>query len=397
MSTLNTALGQFEATEANLQKLDNLWDQISSLIPDGPAFGSPPEYEELCWTFRRILPVLPAINGFVIEDKLPDYDGIAQSRLDAMELDELSAKLEIEDSLQEQGRQLHEYRYRLRLKRRELVRNRLLELMSIVEVNLGGLTKRFSDPDLESCKVSGDQSWTELKDALSEVDMLLGTVPRPSRWHDLQRHLRFGMVVDLYDIVRFDWPEVSKDLNRSMYGDNDPIPVETKELDDVVSERPSGHVSTKLNWSVLNDESFEHLIYLIVADTPSYENAKRLMKTNAPDHGRDISVERVEHNSLSGVRRYRTIIQCKCWHTRSVRDTDIADTITKIGYWEHPKVNELVIATTGTFTESAVQFVDKHNDSEKALHIDLWPESHLGRILSKRPGLIAQFGLRKDI
>ena len=394
MSTLNIALGQFEATEANLLKLDNLWEQISSLIPDGPSFGSPPEYEELCWTFRRILPVLPAIDGFVIEDQLPDYNGIAQSRLDAMEIEELSAKLKIEEYLQEQGRQLHEYRYRLQLKRRELIRDRLLELMSNVDQILGKLTTRFSDPDSETRRVSEDQSWTELKDVIGEIDMLLGTVVRPSRWHELQRHLHFGMVVDLYDIVRFDWPVVSKGLNKSMYGDSDPIPVETKELGDVVSERPSGHVSTKLNWSVLNDESFEHLIYLIVADTPSYENAKRLMKTNAPDHGRDISVDRVEHNSLSGVHHYRTIIQCKCWHTKSVGDTDIAKVITRIGFWKTPKVNELVIATTGTFTENAVSYVDNHNFSDKALRIEMWPESHIGRILAKRPDLIAQFGLR---
>ncbi len=394
MSTLNTALKQFEATEANLQKLDNLWEQISSLIPDGPVVGSPPEYEELCWTFRRILPALPAINGFVIEDELPDFDGIAQSRLDAMEIDEFGAQLQVEEYLQEQGRQLHEYRYRLQLKRRELIRDRLFELMSNVEEILRELTTRYSDPDSETSKVSDDQSWTKLKVIIGELDMLLGTVVRPARWNDLQRHLHFGMVVDLNDIVRFDWPEVSKGLNKAIFSDNDPIPIETKDLCDVVSEKPSGHVSTRLNLSVLNDESFERLIYLIVSDTPQYENAKWHMKTNAPDHGRDISVDRVEHNSLSGVRRYRTIIQCKCWHTKSVTDTDITDVITRIGYWDPPKVHELVIATTGTFTESAVQFVDKHNDSEKALYIELWPESHIGQILAKRPELIAQFGLR---
>lgn len=393
MSTLNIALKQFEATEANLQKLDNLWEHISSLIPAGPVFGSPPEYDELCWTFRRILPVLPAIDGFIVEDQLPDYNGIARSRLDAMEIDELAAQLEIEEYLQEQGRQLQEYRYRLQTKRRELIRDRLLELMNFVDQTLSELTTRFS-AESETCRVSEDHSWSVLKDTTDEIDMLLGTVARPSRWHDLKRHLHFGMVVDLYDIVRFDWPDVSKGLNKSMYGENDPIPVDTKDLNDVVSERPSGHVSTKLNWSVLNDESFERLLYLIVSDTPFYENAKWLMKTNAPDHGRDISVDRVEHSSLSGVHRYRTIIQCKCWHTKSVGDTDIDEAITRIGFWDQSKVNELVIATTGTFTENAVLYVDKHNLSDKALRIDLWSESHIGRILAKRPDLIAQFGLR---
>jgi hypothetical protein len=40
MGTLDAALRQFEATEANLEKLNKLWDQISSQIPSSPAFGT---------------------------------------------------------------------------------------------------------------------------------------------------------------------------------------------------------------------------------------------------------------------------------------------------------------------------------------------------------------------
>ena len=40
------------------------------MVPSGPAFGSTPEYEELCLAFRRILSSLPAIDKFRIEDQL---------------------------------------------------------------------------------------------------------------------------------------------------------------------------------------------------------------------------------------------------------------------------------------------------------------------------------------
>src|SRR5713226_6149569 len=91
MTTLNTALQQFEAAEANLEKLDKLWKQIEALLGSGPAFRSPPEYEELCFAFCRILPSLPAIDGFRVEDQLNDYDAIGQMRLDALEIGEVEA------------------------------------------------------------------------------------------------------------------------------------------------------------------------------------------------------------------------------------------------------------------------------------------------------------------
>ena len=39
MSSLNEALKQFEATEANLVKLETLWKEITSIIPNEVAFG----------------------------------------------------------------------------------------------------------------------------------------------------------------------------------------------------------------------------------------------------------------------------------------------------------------------------------------------------------------------
>ena len=86
MSALETALQQFEAAEANLEKLERLWEKISALIPDSPAFGAPPEYDELCMAFRGILPALPAMGGVRVKDLLYDYDNAGQMRLDALEV-----------------------------------------------------------------------------------------------------------------------------------------------------------------------------------------------------------------------------------------------------------------------------------------------------------------------
>jgi len=108
MSTLEAALGKFEATEANIEKLENLWSRIRALLGNGPAFGSTPEYDELCLAFRRILPALPAIDGFRVEDHLYDFDSIGQMRLDALEIGEFEAQVSVENLVEEQGRVLGE-------------------------------------------------------------------------------------------------------------------------------------------------------------------------------------------------------------------------------------------------------------------------------------------------
>ena len=86
MTTLDAALQQFDATEANLAKHESIWADIQALLPTGPVFGGPAEYQELCLAFRRILPGLPAIDGTRIADHLFDYDDVAQMHLDAIEL-----------------------------------------------------------------------------------------------------------------------------------------------------------------------------------------------------------------------------------------------------------------------------------------------------------------------
>jgi hypothetical protein len=392
MSTLAAALQKFEATEANLEKLENLWEKISALIPSGPAFGGPPEYDELCLAFQRILPSLPAIGGVRVEDRLFSFDQAGQMRLDALELGEIEAEISVGNALEEQGKLLREYRFHLNAKRRELVRGQLLKLIAEVDGLLAVLAPTTAgavgNEDIEG------PEWSRLKEAVKEMATLLGSNPKPPRWGDLQRHLHFGMMGDLVDIHKHDWPAVKEGLRSDLYGEHDPIPVDVVDLDDLIAARPTGPVTSKLAWSVLSDEDFERLMFCMISETPGYENPQWLQQTHASDRGRDLSVMRVDTDPLGGVRRHRVIIQCKHWQSKSVAVGDVSDVRSQMELWQPPRVDALVIATSGRFTADAISLIERHNQGDRALHISMWPDSHLELLLAARPHLIAQFQLR---
>jgi hypothetical protein len=62
--------------------------------------------------------------------------------------------------------------------------------------------------------------------------------------------------------------------------------------------------------------------------------------------------------------------------------------------WEPPRVDCLVVAISGRFTTQAVHWIEKHNQSNSALKIEMWPGTHFEWLLAQRPALIAEFGLR---
>ena len=79
-SPLVVALESFDATEANLVKLERLWTEILSLIPGGVAFGDNPEYEDRCRLLATVQRALPTIDGWKPDVSPPDLNAIAQSR-----------------------------------------------------------------------------------------------------------------------------------------------------------------------------------------------------------------------------------------------------------------------------------------------------------------------------
>lgn len=393
-SPLNAALRHFEAAEANLVKIEKVLAEIERAIPEGIAFGENSEYEDHCRTFDALLASLPKIDQWKSEIVLMDLDEIAQNRLDAQEVGEFECMVSVERRIGEPSRLLREYRYRFNQKRRELIRDALIELIDAIDANLRELS-RLLEQDSESNETVDSPTFDELKDNVAQINTLLGSsVSKPARWSDLHRHMHFRMLGDLHDIIEHDWPSVKAGLRKSLYGEREPVPVEVEDLGALVSNKPRGPVATKLRWEHLTDEVFERLIFALISSEPSYENPEWLMRTNAPDRGRDLSVYRIHADPLGGTIRQRVIIQCKHWLSKSVGATEIAVLREQMKIWEPPRVDVHVIATSGRFTADAVAIIERHNQSDSALRIEMWAESHLERLLASRPAVIAEFSLR---
>jgi hypothetical protein len=393
-SPLNSAIRQFELAEANLAKLERLWTKIEAEIPGGIAFGESPDFENYCRSYAHILEHLPAIDGQKPTTVPMDLDVIAHSRLDAAEIGDFECKVHVEKSISAPGRELRKYRFDLDRARRRMVRESIEETIGKIDSVLHTLKASPEYSKDAGCTLEAAE-WLTLKHHVGALAMMLGKdMPRKSRWSDLSRHLLFGQANDLRDIIEHDWPNVKAVLTSQMFGEDDPLPVAVTDLAELVRARPTGPIATQLSWSALSSDNFERLVFSLVSDQVGYENPEWLMHTNAPDRGRDLSVYRVFVDALGGTIRHRVIIQCKHWLTKSVALSDISSLRDQMKLWEPPRVDVHVIATSGRFTSDAVTYVEKHNQSDTALRIEMWPESHLERLLAARPALIATFALR---
>jgi len=393
---MSSALRAFEATEANLAKLERIWAALRGMIPEGIAFGSDPKYEERSAEFNHVLSALPAIDGFRPGASPPTLDEIAQGRFDAMEVGELDATVGVERWIEEPGRELRQYRFALDRKRRELIRTATREISADIELLLAGMKGLLDRAKGLGVKIESPQ-WGELSAKFNELDLLLGSsVERPKMWVDMTRHLKFGEAVDLRDIIETDWPSIKDTLDRSLYGEADPIEVGVEDLGSLVKARPRGKIASALDWERLDDESFERLIFNLLTTTTGYEDCKWLTKTRAPDRGRDLSVTRILKDALGGTIRHRVIVQCKHWNVKSISTGDVANLKEQMKLWGTPRVDILIIATSGRFSTDAIDLIERNNCSDTALVIEMWPDSHLESVLAQRPDLIAEFNLRGD-
>jgi len=394
MSELDSALRVFEAAQANLEKLERLVDHIRELTPEGITFDSEPKYEDAVRSFKHILDSLPTIDGWKPRCVPPDLDEIAQYRLDADMIGEPEVLIDLQRNIEEPSKELREYRFRFDLKRRALIRIEVAKLTKEVTETLIALEKECKRRR-SSTKLEGNPRWEKLNALIAQIDTLIGSsVSRPKRWGDLSRHLSFAEVQDLNDIATLDWPEVSLAITQKLYRVDDPLPVDAKDLSDVVNAKPTGTVATALAWDRLSSEDFERLVFALISNQTGYENPEWLMATPAPDRGRDLSVVRATNDPLTGTQRERIIIQCRHWLSRSVSTSDVSTLRDQMQLWEPPRIDELIIATSGRFSADAVSLIEKNNQSNTSLKIQMWPESHLERLLAARPGLIADFGLR---
>jgi hypothetical protein len=389
---LNDTLKQFEAVEANLAKLDEIWKQIAKMLPSINDFQVDDQdaYLQFVRSFEHIAKPMPKIDGFELKITLAHPDEIFRMKVFSLD-GELTDRAALDSDLHQQGEILADYRFRLGTKRRELARQAVHELCAEVEAKLRELKE--SAEHLKHNAPMPKEKWKELSVLFKSIDALLGkTFGRPRRWNDMARHLSFGVKTDYDDIVNHDWPEVREWLDGALYTDSDPVPVTATDLGDLVASKPHGPVATELNWQVLTPADFERLVFNLIDQTKNYENPKWLTHTNAPDRGRDLSVDRMLRDSLAGSRKQRVILACK--HTDSVNLKTVAELVAQMKLWEPPRVDELIIVTTGRFTTDAIDWIEKHNNGSNVLRLEMWPDSQLERLLARRPELIAEFRLR---
>lgn len=392
---LDTALSRFDVVETNLSRLEKVIEEYEGLVPEGISFtaGSPEglRADELRAAYDEIVATLPAIDGWRMTAELIDLDDIAQARLDANEISEPEILIRLGKAMAEPMRETKEYRRRFARQRRLLVRERARTLLTEIDRALDQLAYYDGEPNAEV----QHERWEDLKASFAELERLLGSgVLHRGRWSDLKRHLAFGLGVDLRDIISHDWPDVRPRIEEGLYDALEPLPVDVGDLADVVADRPSGRVSTRLAWEDLSPEDFERLVFNLLTTAGTYENVEWAMRTNAPDRGRDIAAHRVTTDPLSGVHRARVAVQCKHWTTKSVRPDDVSSEVTSVQLWDNPPIDVLIIVTSGRLTMDAISWIEKHNATGTRPRIEYWTDSHLESLLAQRPELVTEFGLR---
>lgn len=392
---LDELLTTLDKVAVNLTKLERVWERAQPYLPDSPSFGSHPEYQTLARTWQDLLSGLPPIDGWKIAEDLPDMDGLGGAFLEYAEIGELPVGAWAAAS--KPGEDLAEYRYRLTRARRRAVGSRLIELTEYVTTLLQRIVEELPSRDSSAIELQAVSTpATQLVgEAVAEIERLLGdTVQRTGRWADLHRHLRFSEVHDWHDIVEIDWPSVCADIEAAQVGDEDPIPVPDIDLG-AAAATATGRVTTALDWSALKKASeFERLLFDVLRGLDGYQNVQWLMNTNAPDRGRDLSLERVVRDSAGTVRTERVVVQAKHWTSKSVTPVDIWQSLASLSTWEPPIIRGLIIATSGRFTTDAVAVVEKHNVDGKMPYIDLWPENKIEILLTERPDLAIKYELR---
>lgn len=390
---LDRALQLFDRTEINLRQLDGVVEQLEAMVPEGVVFasGSPEgrQHNGLRRRFGELAEALPSVDGFRVDVEPLSLDDIAQWRMDALSASLPESLVDLGQHIAAPGEAVAEYRHRFQRMRRGLIRQRVEQLIGEVDGLLAGIRER--NPE-EHGKVDGDLEWQRLRGTFSELQRLTAPQSGARGWSDLARHLSFAEAVDLHDIVERDWPTVRAAISQGMYADDEPLPVDAEDLASVVAQRPAGPVTTALAWDRLEPADFERLIFNLLGDASGYHNPQWLTATNAPDRGRDLSVERDMSDALGVARRQRVIVQCKHWRSRPVRPMDAVEAVTQAQGWQ-PPFDAVIVATSGRFTVDAVNWIEQHNRTDR-LQVDMWPESHLETLLATRPWLVEQLGLR---
>src|SRR3989442_283899 len=98
---LNNALKQFEAVEANLAKLDQLWGAMKRLLPaiDEVQVGDQDQFLQMQRCFEQIAKQMPKIDGFELQVCLEHPDDIFRFKIDSLESGELTDRAALDAHL----------------------------------------------------------------------------------------------------------------------------------------------------------------------------------------------------------------------------------------------------------------------------------------------------------
>lgn len=396
--TINDAIKEFDRIEANLVRSYKVLNHIMELVPQNTVFFPDQEekYNEFCKQLSDLFSSLPPINGYRISFEFYDLNDYARDKMNAEEYGEIDDMLRVTERLNEPKNKLDSYKYDLKKSRRTFLRSNAIPLLGVVNTEVEKLTSKYKISEEERYIKIPENEIQELNNAFKSLDILLGSLVRPKNWGDMARHLSFHCDKDLQDIKNYDWPKINEEIENIIYSEFDPLPITINDVSELLGEFRKDTIITQLKWNKINDNAFERLIFNIIATSNSYQNPQWLTNTNAPDKGRDISTERVYSDDLNVVIKQRVIIQCKHWLSKSISLKDISFIKEQMKLWEPPKIDVCIIATSGRFTTDAIDFIEKNNQGDNGLRIEMWPESHLELILARHPDLVAEYKLREN-
>lgn len=386
---LRQLLDYFARTEKNLHQLQTILDRALPMIPNGPEVISSVEYEDLQRQWKAGIAQVPPINGFRITEELPAIEAIGWAFIESAEIG--VTPLSALEAVNLPGRQLAEYRFRFGVAKRRLVKQRVEELVSEVE---RCITEIAQTANIDSREPIIDDRTESVKGAIDEIEILLSDrLSENGRWSDLRRHLGYSESHDWIDIKMQDWPSVKTDIVEAMCISPDPLEVPDLDLG-VLAKNPAGTPSTLgFDWSRISYQDFERLLFDLLSSLEGYENVQWLTDVNAPDRGRDIYLDRTLRDASGSCRIEKVIVQAKHYPERSIQPHDILKAISATDSWIGAPVNWVILATSGNFTDTAIDTVHGRN-LRGTPQIETWNRSFLERLLNQHPQLIDDYGLR---
>ena len=144
MSELNKALRQFEATEANLTKLERVWDFLQKYKEIKGEDRN--LYENKRSSYLQLLKGLPPIDGGKPYIEPFNFSKIEELMDKAREFQKdfnISSEREIYKQIEKPGKELREYRFLLNQKRQQLIRDEMLQILKEIGILLESLQKIF--------------------------------------------------------------------------------------------------------------------------------------------------------------------------------------------------------------------------------------------------------------